>query len=69
MHLQPNSSSSGAHTQGCTYPALADHMSTFLAQTLFHTSLLANDLATFRRQAARFDNLEMCQLTEQVRLQ
>lgn len=52
--------------QGRVYPQLADHASTFLAATLFHTSAIANGLEAFRAQAARFENTAMCGLTEQV---
>lgn len=34
---------------GSTYPSLATHMASFLAATLFSTSLIALDSATFRR--------------------
>lgn len=52
--------------QGNTYPRLADHVSTLLARTLFHTSLLAMPSDAFRAQVAKFSNPEMCKLTEQV---
>ena len=51
---------------GTTYPLLADHCSTLLARTLFHTSLLAMDSQQFATQVASFSNVEMCRLTEQV---
>lgn len=53
-------------TQGHTYPALAAHLATLLAATLFNTSRLALPGDEFRRLAARFSNAEMCALTEQV---
>ena len=52
--------------QGITYPLLADHVSTLLASTLFHTSLLAMTSSEFREQISEFENNEMCRLTEQV---
>jgi len=52
--------------QGHTYPLLADHVSTLLANTLFHASLLAMSSAEFRKQISEFENNEMCRLTEQV---
>ena len=53
--------------QGVQYPRLADQMSSFLAQTLFHTSLLALDTTTYRANVAEYaGNNEMCRLTEQV---
>ncbi|MEW5315725.1 MAG: hypothetical protein WDW38_007132 [Sanguina aurantia] len=52
--------------QGTIYPHLAEHVSTFLATTLFGTSQIACSSTTFRHQAARFSNVEMCALTEQV---
>lgn len=51
---------------GKTYPSLAEHLSVLLANTLFHTSLLAMSSAAFRDQVAKFSNPEMCALTEQV---
>jgi len=52
--------------QGNKYPLLADHVSTLLANTLFHTSLLAMSSTEFRRQIVEFENTEMCRLTEQL---
>ncbi|EFJ49529.1 hypothetical protein VOLCADRAFT_42791, partial [Volvox carteri f. nagariensis] len=51
---------------GAVYPGLAGHLATFLAGTLFHTSLIKLDSSTFRRKVAEFENDEMCRLTEQV---
>ncbi|GFR48766.1 hypothetical protein Agub_g10587 [Astrephomene gubernaculifera] len=51
---------------GRTYPQLAPHMGSFLAKTLFHTSLIRLDSSTFRSKVARFSNDAMCRLTEQV---
>lgn len=52
--------------QGEIYPLLADHVSSLLAQTLFHTSLFALSSPSFREQVQTFHNPEMCALTEQV---
>jgi 5-methylthioribose kinase len=52
--------------QGFIYPKLAEQISTLLATTLFHTSLLAMSSTDFRKQLAEFENNEMCRLTEQV---
>ncbi|XP_078428544.1 S-methyl-5-thioribose kinase [Wolffia australiana] len=49
------------------YPLLAEHMSEFLARTLFFTSLLYNSTTDHRRGVAEFcGNVELCRLTEQV---
>ncbi|CAK0750881.1 hypothetical protein CVIRNUC_002025 [Coccomyxa viridis] len=55
-----------ALTAGRTFPKLAQHMATFMARTLFGTSLFALDAKTWRAQLARFQNGQICQLTEQV---
>lgn len=52
--------------QGLTYPNLADHVSEFLAQTLFNTSTLKLSTEAYRANVARFTNNELCRLTEQV---
>lgn len=53
--------------KGITYPLLADHMSEYMARTLFHTSLLAISTTTHRSAVAEFcGNVELCRLTEQV---
>jgi 5-methylthioribose kinase len=52
--------------QGQVYPKLADHVSEFLAQTLFHTSTLKLSTEAYRANVARFTNNELCRLTEQV---
>ncbi|KAK1417538.1 hypothetical protein QVD17_26667 [Tagetes erecta] len=52
---------------GVKYPLLAQHMSDFMANTLFYTSLLY--LTTTQHKAAVADfcaNVEICRLTEQV---
>ncbi|KAI8462416.1 MAG: hypothetical protein J3K34DRAFT_189039 [Monoraphidium minutum] len=51
---------------GSTYPALAGHVSAFLAATLFGTSLLALDARAFRENVIKFSNPDLCALTEQV---
>lgn len=52
--------------QGNTYKKLPNHISSFLALTLFNTSLLAMPSDRFRALAAKFNNTELCRLTEQV---
>eukprot|EP00250_Pteridium_aquilinum_P019227 c24355_g2_i1 orf=168-2612(+) len=53
--------------QGITYPCLADHISEFMARTLFYTSLLAMSTTLHRSMVAEFcGNVELCRLTEQV---
>lgn len=53
--------------QGITYPLLADHISEYMAMTLFHTSLLAISTKLHRSAVAEYcGNVELCRLTEQV---
>ncbi|CAH8255108.1 unnamed protein product [Arabidopsis lyrata] len=52
---------------GIEYPFLADHMSDYMAKTLFFTSLLYHDTTEHRRAVTEFcGNVELCRLTEQV---
>ncbi|PIA27054.1 hypothetical protein AQUCO_08300028v1 [Aquilegia coerulea] len=52
---------------GVEYPLLAEHMSDFMAKTLFFTSLLYHSTAEHRKLVAEYcGNLELCRLTEQV---
>jgi 5-methylthioribose kinase len=49
------------------YEPMADHLSTFLAQTLFHTSALALSGSAMRERISKWSmNHPMCALTEQV---
>ncbi len=50
--------------EGRTFPYLADHMSTFLAQTLFHTSDWYLNSADKKEAVATFINKDLCKLTE-----
>ncbi|CAI6003434.1 unnamed protein product [Closterium sp. NIES-65] len=53
--------------QGRVYPLLAEHMSSFLASTLFLSSLIAINTEVYRDKVREFcGNVEMCRLTEQV---
>jgi len=52
--------------RGDIFPLFPSHIATFLAETFFHTSLLALPSDAFRAQAIAFTNVEMCRLTEQV---
>lgn len=52
--------------KGTIYPKLGDHISEFLACTLFNTSLLHLKSDEFRVQVSKYTNIEMCRLTEQV---
>ncbi|CAI5529014.1 unnamed protein product [Closterium sp. Naga37s-1] len=53
--------------QGRVYPRLAEHMSSFLASTLFLSSLIAINTEVYRDKVREFcGNVEMCRLTEQV---
>jgi len=52
---------------GVEYPLLADHMSDYMANTLFFTSLLYNNTTDHKSGVAKYSaNVEMCRLTEQV---
>ncbi|MBU2512584.1 S-methyl-5-thioribose kinase [bacterium] len=49
---------------GKTFPFLADHISTFLARTLYASSDLALDSTTKKHRVAEFINTDLCNLTE-----
>ncbi|XP_004496930.1 methylthioribose kinase-like [Cicer arietinum] len=52
---------------GVEYPLLAQHMSDFIANTLFFSSLLYRSTTEHKREVADFcGNVELCRLTEQV---
>ncbi|KAK4768940.1 hypothetical protein SAY86_027090 [Trapa natans] len=52
---------------GLVYPLLAEHMSEYMAHTLFHTSLLYHTTTDHKSAVAEFcGNVELCRLTEQV---
>ncbi|KAJ9537950.1 hypothetical protein OSB04_030683 [Centaurea solstitialis] len=52
---------------GVEYPLLAEHMSEFMANTLFYTSLLYLTTTQHKSAVAEFcANVELCRLTEQV---
>ncbi|XP_044481061.1 methylthioribose kinase-like [Mangifera indica] len=52
---------------GIEYPLLAEHMSEYMARTLFCTSLLYRTTMEHKRAVADFcGNVELCRLTEQV---
>ncbi|CAD6261825.1 unnamed protein product [Miscanthus lutarioriparius] len=52
---------------GVEYPLLADHMSDYMAKTLFFTSLLYNNSTDHKKGVAKYSaNVEMCRLTEKV---
>ncbi|KAE9618681.1 hypothetical protein Lal_00046902 [Lupinus albus] len=52
---------------GVEYPFLARHVSDFMANTLFFTSLLFRSTTDHKRDVAEFcGNVELCRLTEQV---
>lgn len=54
----------GEMIMGRRFPLLADHMSTFLAQTLFHTSDLYLDPDAKKRAVRDAINTELCKITE-----
>ncbi|KAK4491132.1 hypothetical protein RD792_001856 [Penstemon davidsonii] len=52
---------------GITYPLLAEHISEFMARTLFYTSLLYLTTTEHKSAVAKYcANVELCRLTEQV---
>ncbi|KAH0732156.1 hypothetical protein KY289_003344 [Solanum tuberosum] len=52
---------------GVEYPLLAQHISNYMAKTLFFTSLLYLTTTDHKRAVAEFcGNVELCRLTEQV---
>ncbi len=53
--------------KGTVYPKLADHMATFMAETLFATSDLGQPAAEKKKHMALFcDNIELCRITEDL---
>src|SRR5947209_3729890 len=53
--------------RGIEYPRFADDIATFLAQTLFNTSVLAGTAADQKRRVALFaPNIELCKITEDL---
>ncbi|XP_047325764.1 methylthioribose kinase [Impatiens glandulifera] len=52
---------------GTQYPLLAQHISEYMARSLFFTSLLYHTTLEHRKEVAEFcGNVELCRLTEQV---
>ncbi|KAG5238760.1 hypothetical protein OIU76_015231 [Salix suchowensis] len=52
---------------GIEYPLLAEHISDYMAKTLYHTSLLYRTTTEHKHDVAEFcGNVELCRLTEQV---
>ncbi|KAF7126730.1 hypothetical protein RHSIM_Rhsim11G0159400 [Rhododendron simsii] len=52
---------------GIEYPLLAEHISEFMARTLFFTSLIYRTTTEHKQAVAEFcGNVELCRLTEQV---
>jgi 5-methylthioribose kinase len=53
--------------RGIVYPKLADHMASFMAETLFATSDLGQPAAAKKKHMALFcDNIELCRITEDL---
>jgi 5-methylthioribose kinase len=53
--------------RGTVYPRLADHMASFMAETLFSTSDLGQPAAAKKKQMALFcGNIELCRITEDL---
>jgi len=51
---------------GITYPALANHLSSYMAQTLFHGSDLYLSAAAKKQAVAATTNTELCKITEDL---
>jgi len=51
---------------GITYPALANHLSSYMAQTLFHGSDLYLSAAAKKAAVAATTNTELCKITEDL---
>lgn len=54
----------GEIIKGKVFPNLAEHMSTFLAKTLFYTSDWALDHRTKKEMVQKFINIDLCKITE-----
>ena len=54
----------GELIEGQRFPMLAEHMSTFLAETLFHTSDFQLDHEAKKEAVRRSINVELCKITE-----
>jgi len=54
----------GRMIEGKVFPKLADHVSTYLAETLFHTSDLYLDHRQKKELVAEFINIDLCKITE-----
>ena len=52
--------------EGITYPNLAEHLSTYMAQTLFHGSDLYLSAAAKKQAVADATNTELCKITEDL---
>lgn len=63
-HLSDHRIVRGEFNLGKRFPLLADHMSTFLARTLFYTSDLFLDPAEKKPAVAAAINVELCRITE-----
>jgi 5-methylthioribose kinase len=56
----------GEIIEGKIFPKFADHMSTFLAKTLFATSDLGLDHRTKKEMVKKFINIDLCKITEDL---
>ena len=54
----------GQMIEGMYFPKLADHISTYLAQNLFHTSDLFLDHHEKKEMVREFINIDLCKITE-----
>ena len=56
----------GQMNRGKVFPRLAEDVSTFLAQTLFHTSDWFMDYRSKKEGVKRFINIDLCKITEDL---
>jgi len=56
----------GEIIKGVKFPRLVDHLTSFLARTLFHTSDFYLDQAEKKRQVGAYLNPELCKITEDL---
>jgi 5-methylthioribose kinase len=56
----------GEIIQGKYFPLLADHVSTFLAKTLFYTSDWYLDYRSKKEMVGKFINIDLCNITEDL---
>lgn len=66
QHLRSHSILRKGLMAGITYPNLAEHVSTYMAQTLFHGSDLYLSAAAKKQAVTAATNTELCRITEDL---